>query len=531
MAQDRPNILLVVMDCARSDRWHGPVKTARTPVFDRLAGEGVVLPTTITETAATTPCFAGLLTGAYSFRHGVHSVGGYRAAAELPTLAECLRSAGYHTYAEVTGPLLPVAGLDRGFDEYNYRVAFDFLHTRWGEEFLARLAGGGFSEPWFILLHLWELHVVRQVLPAFDTPEFGTNTYDRALSSLDARLGRLIGAAGEGVVTILTGDHGEKTVDETYQPGTAVDRARTATAHLSTKGLGVRAAAMMIGPAAMYQLRARFQPRLEATSLLQACASLRCGRANSWGDFLRLARLAPSLGLRDLFAMRAPGMLTKVLARRGALDADRNRERVEMLVERVGEQRMFELYLRMWITQFRKQLNEGHVLHVYDFLTRVPLLMHAPRLLPARTQHNRMVRQIDIAISLLELLGVPAPGEFSPDGRSFAPLVHGHAWRAKPAFLSVSGQPPELTLRGVRTETHKLVYGPNSDDTPVELYDLAGDPRERRNTAAQEPQLCEKIRALAEGMCAEAVTARPADLSDADAREMELRLRELGYVE
>jgi arylsulfatase A-like enzyme len=109
MNGERPNILMVVLDCARSDRWLGPDKTARTPTLDRLAAEGVCLSTTIVETAATTPAFAGLLTGTYSFRHGISSVGGYRLSADLPTLPELLKAAGYHTYAEVTGPLVGVA--------------------------------------------------------------------------------------------------------------------------------------------------------------------------------------------------------------------------------------------------------------------------------------------------------------------------------------------------------------------------------------------------------------------------------------
>lgn len=533
MSAPRPNILLIVIDCARSDRWLGNAKSAQTPVIDALTSGGASVPTTIAETACTTPCFASLLTGAFSFRHGISGVGGWQLVDELRTLPERLRGEGYHSYAEVTGPLVPTAGCHRGFDEYNYRLAFDFLHARWGDMFLERLAKGGYREPWFILLHLWELHLVRQVRPEFDRPEFGRNRYDRAVSSLDTQLGRIMHVLPPNTLTVITGDHGEKTSDETYRPGTAVDYARGLYESDRAGGLRVRTAAMLIGPVAMQELRTRLQPLLEQFSQRDTPRRLDASRWAQTRDLLRLLRLAPLLRLRDLLALRKPAKLTRVLKERGVLDPERNRRRVDALVCRVGLEHLFDMYLRMWVRQFRKNLEEGHMLHVYDYLVRVPLVLHWPGHLPAGRRCGRMVRQVDIAPSLLELIGVAGMDGGAPDGHSFVPLLDGRPWRPRPAYLGVSGQPRDVTLRGVRTETHKYTYGPTNPALPRELYDLRRDPQEQHNIAADGPDLCEELQSLAESMLPEEGprVQRVEELMPHEQRTIETRLRELGYVE
>ena len=46
-----------------------------------------------------------------------------------------------------------------------------------------RLRSGAFKSPWFLVLHLWELHLPRQVLPRFRARRFGRTPYDRAVAS------------------------------------------------------------------------------------------------------------------------------------------------------------------------------------------------------------------------------------------------------------------------------------------------------------------------------------------------------------
>ncbi len=202
-----PNVLFVMVDALRADRCWGPDRECRTPALDSLVQSSTVF-TNAFSTAATTPiCTASILTGTYPFVHGIRSFLGRRLRSDLPTLAEAFRATGYYTWAEVTGPLEPFTGLDRGFDEYRLRDYHGWLDTPFGAQLLERLSS--LPRPWFGFLHLWELHSPRRVTPEHDNEQFGRTAYDRALSSLDVQLARVFHALPAGTALILTGDHGE----------------------------------------------------------------------------------------------------------------------------------------------------------------------------------------------------------------------------------------------------------------------------------------------------------------------------------
>lgn len=532
MRAPRPNVLLIVIDCARADRWLGPARPCPTPTMDALARSGASFSTAVAETSCTPPCFAGLFTGAYSFRHGVAGVGGYRVADELPTLAEVLRDAGYHTYMEATGPLLPLTGLHRGFDEYNYRLAVEYLHTQWGRRFLDRLRGGGFRSPWFIVLHLWELHLPRQVLRPFRSRRFGRTPYDRAVASLDARLAELVRAAGADVFTVVTGDHGEKTAAETYRPGTAVVEAARLYGIDRSPLMARLGPHWVIGPVATQMLRARFQARLEGFSQRETPRPLGAGRWRRLRDAWTLRSIAPPLRWRDVWKLRSLRGRAELAEATDALDANAVRRRIDRLVARIGDDALFTIYLRTWAAMLRLHLLAGHVVHVYDFLVRVPLVLHWLGVIPSAWSSDRMVRQVDIAATILDAIGVRPPPGFSPDGHSLTSVLAGDAGPAPPAYLSVGGQPRDLTLRGVRTESHKLVYGCADSAVPVELYDLRRDPQEHENLAASEPALVASLRELAERMIPPGGprVCRLSAGSSRDEIELTKRLRDLGYI-
>lgn len=533
MKARRPNILLIVADCARSDRWLGPGRRTCTPNLDRLAAAGVSCPTTITEKSCTTPSFATLLTGLYSPRHGVHLVWGYRLPEHVPMLTHVLASHGYHTYAEVSGPLLPEMGLDRGFESYDYRAPCDCLHTAWGDQFIDRLRGDYYRSPSFVMLHLWELHPERHIAPECNSPQFGTSEYERAISSLDVQLGRVFAALGNNTLIAFTGDHGEKTAAETYRPGTAVDYARKLLGIDQAAGMAPFGVARWAGPSVLQELYGQCTPLMREVRLREAPRRPKFGFWNRLRDRLRLLRLTPMVFLQDLLALGAPLKLTRMLEKRGLLDADRARRKVKRFTRALGPQRLLDMHMRMWINSYKRNLDEGHMVHVYDYLVRVPLVLHWPGNLPAGATLSPMVRQPDILPTILDLLGVDRAELPVLDGRSFKPLIENRPWTPEPAFLSVSGTPADLEIRGVRTEEYKYTFGPKNDELPQELYELREDPDETRNLAHQNPQLCAELRALADRFV-------PADgespleelaLTPEDQRRVEKHLQELGYIE
>lgn len=208
----RPNILFLLIDCLRADAVVGEDRGARTPTLDHLVRSGVACTQAIASASSTTPCVASLLTGSYSFVHGIRSIFGLKLNPAVPSLVDAFRAYGYHTWAEVSGPLFPETDLDRGFNVYHCREGAAYLSTNWGTDFRQRLQSLSVQQPWFGFLHLWELHHRRHILPAFRGQTYGRNRYERALSCLDVELGRLLTVLPENTLVVVHGDHGEHVV-------------------------------------------------------------------------------------------------------------------------------------------------------------------------------------------------------------------------------------------------------------------------------------------------------------------------------
>jgi arylsulfatase A-like enzyme len=208
----RPNILFLLIDCLRADAVTSQQRGAHTPTLDRLVRSGFAFTQAVASASSTTPCVASLLTGVYSFVHGIRSIFGLKLNPTVHSLVEIFREHDYHTYAEVSGPLFPETALARGFDSYQFREAAAYLSSSWGADLRQRLRSGAFKPPWFLFLHLWELHHHRHILPAFQSRKYGRNRYERALSSLDSELATLIKILPQDTIVVLHGDHGERVV-------------------------------------------------------------------------------------------------------------------------------------------------------------------------------------------------------------------------------------------------------------------------------------------------------------------------------
>ena len=141
---DRPNIILILADdMGFSDIgcYGGEI---RTPHLDSMAKGGVRF-TQMYNCARCCPSRASLLTGLHPHQAGVghmiadRGVGpayqGYLRS-DCVTIGEVLNEHGYHTCAEVSGPLLPNIALNQGFDEYNYRERWHTIFSGYMNRFM-----------------------------------------------------------------------------------------------------------------------------------------------------------------------------------------------------------------------------------------------------------------------------------------------------------------------------------------------------------------------------------------------------------
>ncbi|HEY8080143.1 MAG TPA: sulfatase, partial [Labilithrix sp.] len=139
-----------------------------------------------------------------------------------------------------------------------------------------------------------------------------------------------------------------------------------------------------------------------------------------------------------------------------------------------------------------------HAVSNFEETTRVPILIVAPGLLPAGAIVRERVRSIDIAPTVLDLLGMDANPKMS--GRSLAPLARG-AKEADERVVVSEGRGTRGILAGkwrllvregaVRT----TIKGDKTITSNEELYDLEADPGERFDLAPSKPDVVAEMRA------------------------------------
>ena len=198
-----PNVFLLVVDSLRADVVLGD--RVPTPHLDAFRASGATFRQCVCTSTTTTPSFSSLLTGCYPPRHGVRGLQGYALSPDLETMAEAFKGAGYNTYAEVTGPLLEATGVLRGFDHHRHRPAYRVPFFGWRDEVVDAMRS--YAEPWFMLLHIWEVHRPYRAPPHFEKRRDKAG-YEAAVAATDEWLAPVFDAAGDALVAI-TGDHGE----------------------------------------------------------------------------------------------------------------------------------------------------------------------------------------------------------------------------------------------------------------------------------------------------------------------------------
>ena len=238
---DRPSVLLVVLDTVRADHLSAYGYPHRTsPTLEALAAESMVYTRAIAPGTWTPPSHASLFTGLMPSEHRVGHVGpamggGIHALRDdVPLLAEALADTGYRTVAYVAnyGFLDPVFGLARGFGDYkreNLRPA-DRLATR-VSGWIRRDRPG----PFFLFLSVMDAHGPHEAPRGYDAmfgpadgwpsakPPDGPDPaeaarrivqYDGEIRWVDDQLARVFAelrrvGRWDDTLIVVTSDHGE----------------------------------------------------------------------------------------------------------------------------------------------------------------------------------------------------------------------------------------------------------------------------------------------------------------------------------
>ena len=205
------------------------------------------------------------------------------------------------------------------------------------------------------------------------------------------------------------------------------------------------------------------------------------------------------------------------------------------LLGRLREQGLVENALVLYTADHGDELLDhggwyhGHTL--YRELLHVPFVLRVPQLAARRVKEP--VSMIDVAPTVLEAMGFPAPAAFQ--GESLLPVVNGGRRRERTIFAELQNdrsRPRRFSAREGSLEYIATVRWPQDAGEALlkeELYDLAADPGETRGleTAAGRDRLREQGRRYIEMASA----ARRAPLRATLAPETVESLRALGYVD
>ena len=126
---------------------------------------------------------------------------------------------------------------------------------------------------------------------------------------------------------------------------------------------------------------------------------------------------------------------------------------------------------------------------VREGTARIPLIIAGPGIDCGASQS--LVTNVDIAPTVMELFGLPCPGEWQ--GANLAPVLEAPA-AAKVRNELVISHAVYCAQRALIRDQHKLIKTyKTSGETELELFDLHEDPYEQHNLTENEPDLSQEM--------------------------------------
>jgi iduronate 2-sulfatase len=135
----------------------------------------------------------------------------------------------------------------------------------------------------------------------------------------------------------------------------------------------------------------------------------------------------------------------------------------------------------------------------YEQANRIPICIIAPGVTQEGSATKQLAESVDIFPTLAELAGIPIPiGPQPIDGVSLVPVLKDPQARVRDhAFHAY----PKKTLgRAIRTQRYRLVQwkaiAANDSTAQYELYDYQSDPLETKNHADEKPEVVQQLKEM-----------------------------------
>ena len=205
-----PNIVLIIIDSLREDKFYGKNKTSFTPNIDRLIEKGTYFSQAISSADVTGICLGNIFTGMFSQKTGIIQ---RTFNPKIKTIFDILKENNFHVNATIPD-LIWFKQLTEKFDQvdryYSANRIQEGLSNNVGIQILNHLESIKMKEPWIYYIHLEDLHEKIQVPSEFDKDEYGKTNYEKMISYIDTWIGKIIDQCDlEKTLIIITSDHGD----------------------------------------------------------------------------------------------------------------------------------------------------------------------------------------------------------------------------------------------------------------------------------------------------------------------------------
>jgi arylsulfatase A-like enzyme len=477
----KPNILFIVLDGLRSDRFYGSDKTSITPNIDLLIKKGVYFSQTICHGSCSVPSVASILTSLYPFEALVQDDNVFTMNLNKRNNIENFIDNGYTTYA-LHQEVLNFLGFKKIFDHVETYHDSLKLWNGLGEKIINFLKSNNLKQPWLYYVQIYDLHLLAYPIktrleegpPQIHDSKFGNNHHERLISAMDEWIGKIIENVDlEKTLVIITSDHGSEVGDYTQEMEEYNDQS-------------IRTREYKHGN--IYKLSHKI--------------------VLSFPNFLLPLRKK----LSRIYSKRAFNITNK---------------RMEPEFERVDK-----INLRPYEKRIKIASVKG-LTGLHDERYRVPLLIFGLDV-PLNKKISQQVRSIDIFPTIMNLTQLDYL-KTEKHGISLFPLIRGELMKELPAFLDGCKNAPKFIptdLVGVRTSDYKYFKNKYHDEN-THLYDLKNDPLEEYNIIKEKPDIAKKMNALLLDLRDEHNfnPEKTDQLFDAEIEEkIEAKLRKLGYI-
>ena len=205
----KPNILFLLIDTFRADKFSGKGKTSKTPNLDSLITNGAYFDQAISCGDGTILYWSGLFTGLHPFKTGIKSQGYKKINSNVTSYFSILKNEEYNFYSYVPS-LTNSLGIFPKWKNNDY--SFDSywnLSEGFGKKIIDLLQSIKSDKPWFYYIHIEDLHFPITISKEFDNEKFGKSKYERKISAMDIWLGKILEKVDlTNTLVVITADHG-----------------------------------------------------------------------------------------------------------------------------------------------------------------------------------------------------------------------------------------------------------------------------------------------------------------------------------